>query len=729
MYSHPHPHSHAFAQHASPHSHHSHQPLPSYHQHHQRNPSTSHLHVLQNPPQLSSSPLSTQTGNASSSTPSRGHPQPFYPSSSAAAAASSSSSSAPNQELWGGSISNAVPNASGDGHHADVASANTANYATNRTSYSKSSSIFSPTLRSRVSVGSGTQRNGSANGPPATVRPLDQEGSQAGVSSRSKNGALSSSGDEPNWGLIGRQLSQIAGDVATSVRQNGLVISLLERLVERVESAPPLSDSMNQGSQRNQEGSQQERVRLPPRVSMPNNEASSSRTRRQGGGYVAAPVEQETGGRGSYVSVPVSTQSHPPVGPNNAGSGGGGGAGDSNQQVAYIDDSFDFMPTNASQTMANRDHYHPSVQHSYDSSDQSLQPSKRTSPRIQYAVNGGETASGDGPLHSGGYSISTGHESRHHQQQQHLLHSHPVQGEQTGVAQGEFYNRIPSPVFPEVAPTNDEPPPGMAYSQYFSQEEVRGSRNVGGNRRQIVQSGTQTLSPQEIQQQSDHPSMGRPNESSRNRSNVLQSNGSGSLEEAGIIPVSSAPSSATLPTRVSGMEDQSMQPSLGNVTAGDDEGLDPGVEEAANEDWKLWLEPRGASSAARKNVPRAKYQSAKQVKMERKEKTRRSLSTIGRIPLKEYLEVGSEYKAVRRTARSVYNTWLILNVRLAKQDPERLMACYHKLEHDFPILADCEDHWKTKELMLQVIDNAIDEIAFHRRKVSGKTGIDRTGDA
>ena len=723
MYSHPHPHSHAFAQHASPHSH---QPLPSYPHHHQRNPSTSHLHVLQNPPQLSSSPLSTQAGNASSSTPSRGHPQPFYPSSSAAAAAAASS--APNQELWGGSVSNAAPNVSGDGHHADVATTNTANYATNRTSYSKSSLTFSPTLRSRVSASSGTQRNGSASGPPVTVRPLDQEGSQAGVSSRNKNGPLSSSEGEPNWGLIGRQLSQIAGDVATSVRQNGLVISLLERLVERVESAPLLADSMNQGSQRNQTGSQQERVRLPPRTSIPNNEAASSRTRRHGG-YEAAPVDQGTGGRGSNVSAPVSTQSHPPVDSNNAGSGGGGAAGDPNQHVAYIDDSFDFMPTSASQPMANRDHYHPSVQHSYDPSEHSLQPSKRTSPRIQYALNGDETAPGDGPLHSGGFSISTGHESRHHQQQQHLLHSHPAQGEQTSVAQGEFYNRIPSPVFPDLAPTNNEPPPGMAYSQYYSQEEVRGSRNVGGNRRQIAQSGTQTLSPQEIQQQSDHPPMGRPNENSRTRTNVLQSNGSGSLEEAGIIPVSSAPSSATLPTRVSGMEDQSMQPSLGNVTAGDDEGLDPGVEEAANEDWKLWLEPRGASSAARKNVPRAKYQSAKQVKMERKEKTRRSLSTIGRIPLKEYLEVGSEYKAVRRTARSVYNTWLILNVRLAKQDPERLMACYHKLEHDFPILADCEDHWKTKELMLQVIDNAIDEIAFHRRKVSGKTGIVRTGDA
>jgi hypothetical protein len=152
------------------------------------------------------------------------------------------------------------------------------------------------------------------------------------------------------------------------------------------------------------------------------------------------------------------------------------------------------------------------------------------------------------------------------------------------------------------------------------------------------------------------------------------------------------------------------------------------MQEAGYDDsaWADWIEARPPPPAAVRNLPPAKYKSIKEVRMERKQKTNRSLATIGRIPLKQYLEVGgdAEYRAVRRLARTVYNTWLEPNVRLAKQDPHRLTACFHRIEYAFPILGDCEGHWKARELMLQVIDNAIDEVAFQKRKEARLSGND-----
>lgn len=41
-----------------------------------------------------------------------------------------------------------------------------------------------------------------------------------------------------------------------------------------------------------------------------------------------------------------------------------------------------------------------------------------------------------------------------------------------------------------------------------------------------------------------------------------------------------------------------------------------------------------------------------------------------------------------------------------------------RIEHDHALLADCEGHWKARELLQQVIDNAIDEMTLHRKRVS-----------
>lgn len=83
--------------------------------------------------------------------------------------------------------------------------------------------------------------------------------------------------------------------------------------------------------------------------------------------------------------------------------------------------------------------------------------------------------------------------------------------------------------------------------------------------------------------------------------------------------------------------------------------------------------------SATKGLHRAKYQTISQVRQERKAVTKRSIATIGRIPLKTYLEVAdAEYRAIRRTARRVYNDWLEQNVRFAKQEKDRVTACIHK---------------------------------------------------
>ncbi|CBQ70633.1 conserved hypothetical protein [Sporisorium reilianum SRZ2] len=138
--------------------------------------------------------------------------------------------------------------------------------------------------------------------------------------------------------------------------------------------------------------------------------------------------------------------------------------------------------------------------------------------------------------------------------------------------------------------------------------------------------------------------------------------------------------------------------------------------EASLGDWKGWLNrtwhaPPGHQS---RNI---KYRTMQQARRAHRDQTKRSMATLGRLPLKEFLEIRPEqYLGVRKTGRKLYQEWLLQEVRLAKQPEDRVKAAINRLENDHPELGDCEDHWKAKQLLQQIIDNAIDEANLHRKK-------------
>ncbi|UZJ54823.1 hypothetical protein CBS101457_004143 [Exobasidium rhododendri] len=741
-------------------SHYSHQPPPpssSSHPHH--NPrgtssSTSHHHVLQNPPQ--SSTVASQFAPQSPSSPTRTHYQPFYP------------NVIPvndNQDAWDGitnveSVGGASVNTHGHSHvHEGTSSSGQVGHGSgsinnSRTSFGHSVN-FSPSSRPRNlaqlprAESSSNVTSNSSRSATAASKQSEQDvrfiKTKAGSSS-SGGGGGGSGGGGPNWGLIGRQLSQIAGDVSTSVRQNELVISLLERLVERVETTPgPVlqGDCSRRGRTDLSEQSDSERG---------DNTTLNTRfnSRRQDGYPSAEETATPSNHHEQQHIYETRNQTDPPtptsaVAPTNVQAESSNANG-TQTSVPYLADhmnshSYDFVPV--SQSDQNRIHYTAPLSHSYDADSRS----RKTPPRVPYLLNGHQTNAGQASHSTPTHMLSTATDSTSRYQP-----TSNVQGgvNENTVTEDETYNRIPSPVFPDTAPADDGPSSALDFAQYYAQGDNVESRS---NRNQIAHRRPQDSPPlpssvnhtmhvlnltqqQERHQQSSKMPSSITSARQREPSHVsaAQAVGFGSLEGAGVvIPVSSTSSSSVTPasrpntaarTTGDGVHgDRSMASGMGDMTeedggVGGDGGNNDDANEPANDLWKLWLQPK--ESHQRKEIPRAKYRSAKQVKQERKDKTKRSMSTIGRIPLKEYLEVGPDYKLVRREARSVYNMWLALNIRLAKQDPERLMACYHKLEYEYPILADCEDHWKAKELMLQVIDNAIDEIAFHRRREERK---------
>ncbi|GAC97022.1 hypothetical protein PHSY_004606 [Pseudozyma hubeiensis SY62] len=138
--------------------------------------------------------------------------------------------------------------------------------------------------------------------------------------------------------------------------------------------------------------------------------------------------------------------------------------------------------------------------------------------------------------------------------------------------------------------------------------------------------------------------------------------------------------------------------------------------EASLGEWKGWLNrtwhaPPGHQS---RNI---KYRTMQQARRAHRDQTKRSMATLGRLPLKEFLEIRPEqYLSVRKTGRKLYQEWLLQEVRLAKQPEDRVKAAINRLENDHPELGDCEDHWKAKQLLQQIIDNAIDEANLHRKK-------------
>ncbi|PWN31826.1 uncharacterized protein FA14DRAFT_158638 [Meira miltonrushii] len=300
----------------------------------------------------------------------------------------------------------------------------------------------------------------------------------------------------------------------------------------------------------------------------------------------------------------------------------------------------------------------------------------------------------------------------------------------------DHINRIPSPVFSESIPAADVDDDFSSFDLSMNVIPRRESRRVSMRAQQQRQSLSQQYQAQaqnQIRQQQEQqkaaeselvrdaeqvekelqPQQSEQSRPIHNRSSTNQSASANDENEENepanprVVLRRGRKRKAVLPR-------ESLRPSQ---PAAEEEEADE-TQEGPDDLWLEWLEPRSPPPSKTRNVPKALYRTIKEVRLDRKAKTNRSLATIGRIPLKEYLEVGGdpEYRAVRRMARTVYNNWLEPNVRLAKQAEDRLLACFNRIEYDFPILADCEGHWKARELMLQVIDNAIDEVAFHKRK-------------
>nr|CDI52165.1 hypothetical protein BN887_05033 [Melanopsichium pennsylvanicum 4] len=138
--------------------------------------------------------------------------------------------------------------------------------------------------------------------------------------------------------------------------------------------------------------------------------------------------------------------------------------------------------------------------------------------------------------------------------------------------------------------------------------------------------------------------------------------------------------------------------------------------EASLGDWKAWLNRTWHPSPAHQSRS-IKYRTMQAARRAHKDQTKRSMATLGRLPLKEFLEIRPEqYLSVRKIGRKLYQEWLLQEVRLAKQPEDRVKAAVNRLENDHPELGDCEDHWKARQLLQQIIDNAIDEANLHRKK-------------
>ncbi|EST06181.1 hypothetical protein PSEUBRA_004060 [Kalmanozyma brasiliensis GHG001] len=138
--------------------------------------------------------------------------------------------------------------------------------------------------------------------------------------------------------------------------------------------------------------------------------------------------------------------------------------------------------------------------------------------------------------------------------------------------------------------------------------------------------------------------------------------------------------------------------------------------EASLGEWKSWLNRTWQPPAGHQSR-NTKYRTMQAARRAHRDQTKRSMATLGRLPLKEFLEIRPEqYLSVRKTGRKLYQEWLLQEVRLAKQPEDRVKAAINRLENDHPELGDCEDHWKARQLLQQIIDNAIDEANLHRKK-------------
>ena len=60
--------------------------------------------------------------------------------------------------------------------------------------------------------------------------------------------------------------------------------------------------------------------------------------------------------------------------------------------------------------------------------------------------------------------------------------------------------------------------------------------------------------------------------------------------------------------------------------------------------------------------------------------------------------------------------WFLQDTRITAQPRNSVLAACHRLEHEFPVLARCSQHWKSMKLLKQIVDNRKDRAQKCRRQ-------------
>ncbi|CAO1638677.1 unnamed protein product [Sympodiomycopsis kandeliae] len=185
------------------------------------------------------------------------------------------------------------------------------------------------------------------------------------------------------------------------------------------------------------------------------------------------------------------------------------------------------------------------------------------------------------------------------------------------------------------------------------------------------------------------------------------------------------PFAAVLPPRLDATSSHPMHAQLGYPSPGGggagSGGMmvgNDGAPAAPMGDFRVWANsPPSPGETKIRGLPEPKWRTLQSARLDLQRKTGRTMAKLGRLPLKDYLEVSQpEYLAARKTGRAAYNEWLVPLVRLAKQDSERVRACTNFIEYCHPMLSLCEGSFKARQLLQQIIDNAIDESTNAKKK-------------
>lgn len=135
-------------------------------------------------------------------------------------------------------------------------------------------------------------------------------------------------------------------------------------------------------------------------------------------------------------------------------------------------------------------------------------------------------------------------------------------------------------------------------------------------------------------------------------------------------------------------------------------------------DWQMWAtNPPKPPEAKLRSLEKPRWRTLQSARLDLQRKTGRTMAKLGRLPLRDYLEVNqTEYLAARKSGRLAYQEWLEPLKRLAKQDQDKVKACTNFIEYTHPMLAQCEASFKARQLLQQIIDNAIDEATNAKKK-------------